>query len=76
METVIKVEKNELNTALLEKLKSFVEGLKHPVITIKISDTDNKKYFETLEDSVGEFERGEVISFTMEEFTKYVKSTK
>ncbi len=76
METVIKVDKNELNNALLEKLKSFVEGLKHPVITIKISDSDNKKYLETLENSVEEFERGDVISFTMEEFTEYVKTAK
>lgn len=76
METFIKVNKDELNSALLEKLISLLSGVKNPDITIRIADNPNENYIDKLDESINQFKRGEVVSFTMEELVEYSKSPK
>lgn len=76
VETYIKVSKEELNSGLIKKLISLLSGVKNPDITIRIADNANENYIEKLEESIKQFERGEVISFTMEELVEYSKTPK
>ncbi|MEO8149402.1 MAG: hypothetical protein ABI723_17285 [Bacteroidia bacterium] len=76
METFIRIRKEELNDNLVKKLLSLISGVKNPEITIRISNGSNSEYFDDLDASIKQFERGEVVSFTMEELKKYVKSAK
>lgn len=73
MEAIIKVQANELDNNLIEKLKTMLSGLKNPEIEIRISDDGNSEYFRQLDNSIKQYDRGEVINFSKEELTAYLK---
>jgi len=75
METYIKVSREELNNELIKKIISLLSGVKNPEITIRIRDNSEGDYSEILDESIKQFERGEIISFTMEELINYSKSS-
>jgi hypothetical protein len=71
METIIKVSPDELNESLLEKIKNFIGSKDNVDVTISLKEYD-KNYFDELDKSINEAEKGEnLISFTMEEFMAY-----
>jgi|GEM_PF-2623560 len=71
METVIKVTPAELNSSLLEKIKSFIGAKQNVDITISFSDSDDD-YVDTPDRSIEQAESNEeLISMTMEEFVAY-----
>lgn len=72
METIIKIKANELDNALVEKLKAMLSGLKNPEIVIHITDNGNSEYFRQLDASIRQYEKGEITSFTMEELSAYL----
>ena len=72
MEAIIKIQANELDNTLVEKLKTMLSGLKNPEIEIHITDNGNSEYFRQLAASIRQYEKGEVVSFTMEELTAYL----
>ena len=76
METFIRVKKEELNHVLIQKLNSLISGIKNPEITIRISNNSDKNYFDKLDESIKQFDRGEVISFAMDELIEYIKTDK
>ncbi len=76
MDTVIKVTPAELNSSLLEKIKSFIGNKNNVNITISFSDSD-EAYVNTLDRSIEQAESDEeLISMTMEEFVAYTPKGK
>ena len=84
METVIKVEPNEFNHALVDKIRSFINGSKNFEITITIKEKALHEYlfeepqatYETrLNKSIDDIENNrDLVSFTVEEFEKFAAS--
>jgi hypothetical protein len=70
METVIKVNPSELNSSLLDKIKSFIGNKKNIDVTISLKEFD-PDYVDSLDRSIAQGESGDVISMTMEEFVNY-----
>ena len=76
MDTVIKVTPAELNSSLLEKIKSFIGNKNNVNITISLIDSD-EAYVNTLDRSIEQAESDEeLISMTMEEFVAYTPKGK
>lgn len=75
METVIKVNPSELNTGLLDKIKSFIGNKRNVDVTISLKEFD-PEYASALDDSIAQAENGETISMTMEEFAAYTPNKK
>lgn len=71
METVIKVSPSELNTSLLDKIKSFIGNKKNIDVTISLKEFD-PDYANSLDLSIAQAESGEIISMTMEELAEYI----
>ncbi|MEP6466437.1 MAG: hypothetical protein ABJB05_09025 [Parafilimonas sp.] len=71
METIIKVSPSELNTKLLDKIKSLIGNNKNVDVTISLNEYD-PIYTEALNKSIYQAEENENIqSFTMEDFMNY-----
>ena len=75
METVIKVSLSELNTTLLDNIKSFIGNKKNIDVTISLKEFD-PDYADSLDRSISQAESGDVISMTMEEFAAYTPKKK
>ena len=75
METVIKVSPSELNSNLLNKIKSFIGEKENVDVTISLHEFD-PAYVDALNHSIDQAEKGDVISMTLEEFVKYVPEEK
>ena len=71
METVIKVSPSELNTNLLDKIKSFIGNKKNIDVTISLKEFD-PDYADSLDHSISQAESGDIVSMTMEEFVAYI----
>ena len=67
METEIRVKPSELNTTLLDKIKTFIGNKKNIDVTISIKEFD-PDYVDSLNRSITQADSNDVISFTMEEF--------
>jgi hypothetical protein len=79
METVIRLRLSELTNSTIEKLKAILRNSsdqEDPEIAILIQPDANKNYFEELYASIKQLEKGDVISFTMEELTEYTRQNK
>ena len=78
METVIRLRLSELTTSTLEKLKSMLRyGSEEADPQIKIvidSDVDEELFANKMSTSIEQSKNGNTVSFTMEEFTNYVKT--
>lgn len=71
METVIKLKPSELDSSLLDKLRSIVSGKNNFDVTISLKEYD-AEYADTLNDSIEEAESGQnLITFTMKDFMAY-----
>jgi hypothetical protein len=71
METIIKVHPSELNTTLLDKIKSLTGNNKNINVTIALNEYD-PIYADMLNKSIYQANENENIqSFTMEEFMHY-----
>jgi hypothetical protein len=71
METVIKVNPDELNISLLDKIKAFIGNKRNVDITISFHEFD-PNYADTLDRSLEQAESNQnPISMTMEEFVAY-----
>jgi len=75
METEIRVKPSELNTTLLDKIKTFIGNKKNIDVTISIKEFD-PDYVDSLNRSISQAESNDVISFTMEEFVAYTPKSK
>ena len=75
METEIRVKPSELNTTLLDKIKTFIGNKKNIDVTISIKEFD-PDYVDLLNRSISQAESNDVISFTMEEFVAYTPKKK
>ena len=75
METEIRVKPSELNTTLLDKIKTFIGNKKNIDVTISIKEFD-PDYVESLNKSISQAESNDLISFTMEEFVAYTPKSK
>ena len=75
METVIKVSPSELNPSLLEKIKMFIGNNNKVDVVISLHEFD-PVYADALDRSIEQAENGDIVSMTMEEFTKYVPKRK
>jgi len=75
METEIRVKPSELNTTLLDKIKTFIGNKKNIDVTISIKEFD-PDYVDSLNRSITQAESNDVISFTMEEFVAYTPKSK
>lgn len=75
METEIRVKPSELNTILLDKIKTFIGNKKNIDVTISIKEFD-PDYVDSLNKSISQAESNDVISFTMEEFVAYTPKSK
>ena len=78
METVIRLRLSELSSETILKVKKMVAAATSggdPEVNIIVDlNDDSNAYFKKLNESIEQIERGEATSFTMEEFTEYVKS--
>lgn len=71
METIIKVTPSELNSTLIDKIKSFIGTRDNVDVTISLKEFD-AQYAEELDRSIEEAETGQqVVSFSMEDFLAY-----
>lgn len=70
METEIRVKPSELNTTLLDKIKTFIGNKKNIDVTISIKEFD-PDYVDSLNESISQAKSNDVISFTLEEFVAY-----
>ena len=75
METVIKVTPSELNSSLLDKIRSFIGNIKNIDVTICLKEFD-PDYADALDRSIAQAESGDVISMTLEEFVAYTPKKK
>ena len=75
METVIKVTPSELNSSLLDKIRSFIGNKKNIDVTISLKEFD-PDYADALDRSIAQAESGDVISMTLEEFVAYTPKKK
>jgi hypothetical protein len=75
METIIKIHPDELNKALLNKIRKFIGKKENIDITISVKEFD-PAYADALDTSIEQAEKGEVISMTMEEFVAYTPKRK
>ena len=75
METEIRVKPSELNTTLLDKIKTFIGNKKNIDVTISIKEFD-PDYVDSLNRSITQAESNDFISFTMEEFVAYTPKSK
>ena len=75
METEIRVKPSELNTTLLDKIKTFIGNKKNIDVTISIKEFD-ADYVESLNKSISQAESNDIISFTMDEFVAYTTKSK
>lgn len=75
METIIKIHPDELNKALLNKIRKFIGKKDNIDITISVKEFD-PEYADALDSSVEQAEKGDVVSMTMEEFVAYTPKKK
>ncbi|HYM93937.1 MAG TPA: hypothetical protein VET23_07350 [Chitinophagaceae bacterium] len=75
METIIKIHPDELNKALLNKIRKFIGKKENIDITISVKEFD-PEYADALNSSVEQAEKGDVVSMTMEEFVAYTPKKK
>jgi hypothetical protein len=75
METIIKIHPDELNKALLNKIRKFIGKKENIDITISVKEFD-PEYANALDSSVEQAEKGDVVSMTMEEFVAYTPKKK
>ena len=75
METIIKIHPDELNKALLNKIRKFIGKKENIDITISVKEFD-PQYADALNTSVEQAEKGDVVSMTMEEFVAYTPKKK
>ena len=75
METIIKIHPDELNKALLNKIRKFIGKKENIDITISVKEFD-PAYADALDTSIKQAETGDVISMTMEEFAAYTPKRK
>ena len=75
METIIKIHPDELNKALLNKIRKFIGKKENIDITISVKEFD-PEYADALNSSVEQAEKGDVVSMTMEEFVAYTPRKK
>jgi hypothetical protein len=75
METIIKIHPDELNKALLNKIRKFIGKKENIDITISVKEFD-PEYADALNTSVEQAEKGDVVSMTMEEFVAYTPKKK
>lgn len=81
MEAVIKVRPEELKTDLFDLLKSMVKNRENLEIIIQVKERTDQlimneptdEYLTTLEKSIEDRANSRTVSFTMEEFEKYVR---
>ncbi|MBY0434648.1 MAG: hypothetical protein K2U26_11110 [Cyclobacteriaceae bacterium] len=75
METIIRLKPEEFSDAVFEKIKGLLH--KDDLVEIKVYSQGSSSIYESkLTHSKQELGEGKTISFTMEEFTEYVKSAK
>lgn len=75
METIIKVQPDELNKSLLNKIRKFIGKKENIDITISVKEYDSE-YADELQTSIEQAEKGDIISLTMEEFVAYTPKSK
>ena len=75
METIIKIHPDELNKALLNKIRKFIGKKENIDITISVKEFD-PAYADALDTSIKQAETGDIISMTMEEFAAYTPKRK
>ena len=75
METIIKIHPDELNKALLNKIRKFIGKKENIDITISVKEFD-PEYANALDNSVEQAEKGDVVTMTMEEFVAYTPRKK
>lgn len=81
METLIRVRPDELKMDLLNKIKLLIQGDESVEIIIHVKERSSRnlymedpaEYLSQLEKSIKDSLEGRTVSFTMEEFEKYVK---
>lgn len=81
MEAVIKVKAEDLKIDLLDLLKNLIKGRDNLEIIIQVKEQADKhlmneapnEYLTSLNKSIEERLNSKTVSFTMEEFEKYVK---
>lgn len=80
METIIRVQPEELKMELLDKIRQLIRGEQETEITIHLKQKSAEladaytsvDYFAELAKSVKDMEEGRTVSFTMDELNKYV----
>ena len=76
METIIKVTPAELNSTLINKIKTYIGDKQDIDITISLKEID-PDYTASLNQSISEAEKGEgILTFSMEDFMKYEPASK
>ncbi len=72
----------ELSPSIIEKIKDLLNGNGEDVevvISVRTKSYSRQyketpeEYFAKLEESIAQYERGEVVSFTLEEFKDFIK---
>ena len=76
METVIRLRLSELTEETISRVKKIISSAVNNAdpeinILVDLEGEDHDSYFSKLDDSIKQLERGEVTSFTMEEFEAY-----
>ena len=79
METIIRLRLSELTEETISRVKKILGSTaknSDPEINIVVdlNSDDGNKYFSKLNNSIEQIKKGDSISFTMEEFTEYVKT--
>ena len=83
MKTIIKVSPSELNESLLDKIKKIIGSTENAKIIISIHNRSEgylrkesrDEYFDRLNESLEQLEKGNVVSFTAEEFENFSRQT-
>jgi hypothetical protein len=82
MEAVLRIQSSEFTDELIEKIKALIRGKENSEITISISEQSSKgilreetreEYFERLEKSIENFEKGNVVTFSGDSFELFSK---
>jgi hypothetical protein len=76
MDAIIRIKLSELDTGLVDRIKSLFQGKEDVELTITVDDKQNK-YYEVLNRSKKDLEEGRnLTTFTIEELETYSDSKK
>ena len=74
MEATIKINPQEFSLDFFDKIKQLIHNQKDVSLTISINNSETKKYWTKIDDSITELQQGKGTIFTMDSLHEFINS--